>query len=147
VVEGSDGAIAESTRGARQSAIAQVARADPGDLPDALFNGRALGFGATRHGVENCSAGCACTSMHLVCARLAQPVLIRTGRSLSGSATPADMAGSAIVSICMLHSSCEFGHESRNCGRHFSNPSGSTVLNRWRTIIRGNRQPQTASRA
>jgi hypothetical protein len=38
--------VAEATRGARRAAIdAQVARGDPGHLPHALFNGRALGLG------------------------------------------------------------------------------------------------------
>jgi hypothetical protein len=60
--------------------------------------------------VEKGGAVFARLSMHLVYARRAQPVLIRTGRSLSGSATPAAMAGSAIDSICMLRSECELGH-------------------------------------
>jgi hypothetical protein len=59
--------------------------------------------------VEKGGAGFARLSVHLVYARRAQPVLIRTGRSLSGSATPAAMAGSAIDSICMLRSECELG--------------------------------------
>ena len=48
VVEGEGGVVAEATRGARRAAInAQVARDDPGHLPHALFNGRALGLGGT----------------------------------------------------------------------------------------------------
>ncbi len=43
---GEGGVVVESTRGARRAAIdAEVARGDPGDLPHALFNGRALGLG------------------------------------------------------------------------------------------------------
>ena len=49
VVEGVGGVVGVATRGARQAAMdSQVARADPGDLPHALFNGRALGLGASR---------------------------------------------------------------------------------------------------
>lgn len=48
VVEGNDMSVAASTRGSRQAAIdAHVAKGDPGDLPHALFNGRALGLGGT----------------------------------------------------------------------------------------------------
>ncbi len=40
--------MAASTRCARQAAMeALVARADPSDLPHALFSGRALGLGAS----------------------------------------------------------------------------------------------------
>jgi hypothetical protein len=42
------GAVAAATRGARQAHTdALMARADSGDLPHALFNGRALGLGGT----------------------------------------------------------------------------------------------------
>ena len=42
------GCVAAAMRGSRQVDIdAQVARGDPGDLPHALFNGRALGLGGT----------------------------------------------------------------------------------------------------
>ena len=42
------GSVAAGTRGSRQVDIdEQVARGDPGDLPHAQFNGRALGLGGT----------------------------------------------------------------------------------------------------
>jgi hypothetical protein len=46
---GEGGGIEAAARGARQAAMeAHVAGAHPGDLPQALFNGRARGFSATR---------------------------------------------------------------------------------------------------
>ena len=74
---GEGGAIEVAARGARQAAMeAQVAGAHPGDLPHALFNGRARGFSATR-GKGQCRR-----SLHghaLVYANRALPVLIRAG--------------------------------------------------------------------
>jgi hypothetical protein len=48
VGEEEEGGGGAATRGARQAHTdALMARADPGDLPHALFNGRALGLGGT----------------------------------------------------------------------------------------------------
>jgi hypothetical protein len=75
------GGIEAAARGARQAAMeAQVAGAHPGDLPHALFNGRARGCSATR-GKGQCrtTAGGACMGMPLVYANRALKVLIRAG--------------------------------------------------------------------
>ena len=78
---------------------AQVARADPGDLSHALFNGRACGFSASRKAVPALLAQACLKCMHAEFYWSEHGTWI--GRSLSGSATQEVMAEGAIVSICM----------------------------------------------
>ncbi len=96
--------------GARQAAVkAHAAGADLGDLPHALFKGRALSLNASS---GEGGAGCACTCMLLADARRALPVSIWSGRRRSGSSTPAaiQLEGNAIVSIAIMNSRSRLGN-------------------------------------
>ena len=86
-----------STYGSRLVAIdAQVTRCDPGGIARAIFNGRALGLGGTWGEGQSRSF---LNTHALGCARRAPELSLLTIRSLSGFATPVNMAGSASVNI------------------------------------------------
>ena len=147
---GEGGGIEGAAHGARQAAMeAQVAGAHPGGLPHALFNGRALGFDATR-GEGQCrlclhkhaSGACKTCSIGLDTDR-AKPFCVcypcRHGRQCYRQHLH--------IVLGMRARPWRLKGKSRNCGSDFSIPPGTSVVNRWHAINRRNRQPQTASRA
>jgi hypothetical protein len=86
---------------------AGVARAHPGDLHHTLFNGRALGFDLKR-GDGQCQQ---CMGKHASGVCKTSATGLDTDRAMpSRLATPANMAGNAIVGICMMRSVGELGN-------------------------------------